>query len=523
MGADAERPLRHLPLAVRGVRPAGAGMHGGRLPRHRLAQLFSGGVRAAGADVFRPLLPGRFLPRLPPHRDDARGRARNPGGGVEGAGQEFHLGRVLFQAVKGGGGAAAGELSVDLLENHPIQVFSDISDSGFKAGGTRHTMKILMNHLPKCAGNAVAQHFKTLFGESAIYEVRTNGGLDAVPDLTPYRFVFGHLPFRWEEKLGQGYERFSIMRDPVDRVLSAYFFFAQLKEANSPVVAGVEMMSLEEYVTSSDPRIKATTCNEQARQLLGLEGPGPQDPQEAIDFVAKRTHLLDRFFSVGVYERLQESLDVVSWHLHLPRLRSGIIANRTHRNWKEQRFGADILEAIRVRNLIDLELYRIVSDRFNVDSSMVFENMLSKHYFENFGEKFSFPYVVDMAQPVAGSGWYGVQTDARGPYRWMGGRDGASIYFPVQGGGPITVTVHLNQIIPVVKREEVSVYLNGTKIPCVFQPGEGGKIVLVARAESVPYREGHVVTLYTKTWRQPNPQDGRTLALAVAKIELTRG
>jgi len=382
-------------------------------------------------------------------------------------------------------------------------------------------MKILMNHIPKCAGNAVALHFKALLGAAATYEIRTNGGIDAVPDLAPYDFVFGHLPMRWEDQMGVGRQRFSLMRDPVDRVLSAYFFYLQLKQDNSAVVADVPVMTLEEYVTSEDPLIKATTCNEQARHLLGLEGIGTRDPREAVAYVAERAPVLERFFMVGVHERLQDSLDVISWHLGLPRLSAGLVDNPTHRKWKQERFDPATLDLIRDRNLIDLELYRIVGERFARQRGMMMDDLLVRHYFDTHEVQPQLPCVVPMDQPVTGSGWYGVQTDAPVPYRWMGGGAGASLYFPVAAGGALTVRVHMTQILPAVDRNGITIFLDGRKLRTQLQPGPDG-LVLVGLAENVVNRKGHVLTLRTTTWREPTLNDGRTLAMAVTRVELSR-
>ena len=385
-------------------------------------------------------------------------------------------------------------------------------------------MKLLMNHLPKCAGNAIAQHFITLFGEDKVFEVRpTAGGLAAVPNLDDYSFIFGHLPKAWDEKLGAGRQRFSLMRDPVDRVLSAYFFYLQLKEANSPIVAEAPMMTLQEYVASENPRQKMTTCNEQSRQLLGLGGPDDDNPEEAAKYVAERAHVLDRFVCVGIYERLQESLDVVSWKLKLPRLRSGVVANRTHRNWHGTAFDESVIESIRARNRVDIELYRLVSERFARQASFMQEEMLSARYFQSRDNVGELPFTVDFAGPVTGSGWYTPEAGPQGAYRWMGGRDGASVYLPVACNGALTVRVRLTQILNVVERSGITAFLDGKPLACNIETSDEGGIVLIGDIKDAPHRIGHVLTLFTRTWRSPTPDDGRTLALAVNSVELRRG
>jgi hypothetical protein len=381
-------------------------------------------------------------------------------------------------------------------------------------------MNVLMNHIPKCAGNAVARQFEALLGVERTYEIRTQGGIEAVPDLAPYAFVFGHLPFDWDEKLGVGRQRFTLMRNPLTRVLSAYFFFDQLQRSGSSVVANYPSMTLEAFVTSDDPQIMATTCNEQARHVLGLEEPGTREPAEAAAFVAGRMAMLERFFSIGLYERLQDSLDAVCWHLRLPRMRAGLVENRTHRNWKLDEIPPAVIEAIRERNLIDLELYRVVSARFEQARAMMMEDLLSDRYFGTVPAQPTLPCVVEMGGAVTGSGWYGAEADERGQFRWMGGPDGASLYFNAAGGGDILVTLSLLHMAPNVGVEDVSLYLDGQRLNVTLNPGEEGRCTLVGRAVGVFLRKGHVLTLSTRTWREPTEDDGRLLALGVERAVL---
>ena len=329
-----------------------------------------------------------------------------------------------------------------------------------------------MNHLPKCAGNAVAEHFKILFGEDRVHEVRPGEvKLEELPNLDGFSLVYGHLPMQYEEGLGRDRLRFSVMRDPIDRVLSAYFFYIQLKDANSPVVAEVDRLTLEQYVTSDDPRIQRTTCNEQARQLLGLHGPGTRDANEAAQLVAAKLQLLDRFFTIGIYERFQVSLDILSWKLRLPRFRAGVLVNRTQRNWHGQQFSDDLLEEIRVRNQVDIALYKVVSERFQLQSSEMMEDLISQRYFARCAPSAEKVVTVDFGGPVVGSGWYKTERSAHGPFRWMGGgKDGGTIYFPGRVGGSIKVRLYLIRLAAGVGREDITLFLDGRPMEWQFEP-----------------------------------------------------
>jgi hypothetical protein len=381
-------------------------------------------------------------------------------------------------------------------------------------------MKLLMNHLPKCAGNAIALQFRVMFGSDQVFEIRhpVRERLSAT-DLSKYAFVYGHLGMSLEQRLGAGRQRFSLMRAPIDRVLSAYFFFLQLKKANSPIVANVGEKTLEEYVTSEDHDICRTTWNEQSRQLLGLPDRGPTDPGLAKNFVIERLHLLDRFLVIGVYERFQLSLDVISWLLALPRMRGEVTANRTHADWHSLEISERVLEAVRVRNQVDLALYEYVTTRFETLCKRMMDSLVSYHYFSNLPERRGGFQVIEFSGPVPGSGWYQEETGDGIAFRWMG-KGGASIYFTGYCGGTLRVRLHIKNIFPAVRQDRIVIELDGRKLVHRLVRARVGGRVLLARSPRTELRKGHVLTIRTSTWRAPMRNDDRTLALAVSRAEL---
>lgn len=378
-----------------------------------------------------------------------------------------------------------------------------------------------MNHLPKCAGNSVAHHFKVILGSDRVREIRPAVDRDVKPhDLSQFVFVYGHLSLPLEEQIGVGRHRFSLMRDPVDRVLSAYFFFMQLKAANSPLVANARSMDLEEYVTSDEPNICRTTCNEQSRQLLGLQGLGPTEPAEANKIVANRLHLLDRFLAVGIYEQLQLSLDLISWTLAIPRMRAGVVVNRTHRRWQSQRFSEGVLEAIKVRNQVDLALYALVADRFEAAVDRMSEEFVSRNYFDSRPAATSrYTQTIDLGGPIPGSGWHLPETAEGGSFRWMGGKLGASVYLDGRCGGTARIRFFLAHVHPAAAGADIVIRLDGVQMRHRILRSRSRTLIVAIRQE-LPMRNGHVLTISTTKWRPPIPEDGRELALGVSRIEV---
>ena len=86
--------------------------------------------------------------------------------------------------------------------------------------------RIIFLHLPKTAGQSVHAYLERLFGKETVAPVRINSQLAAltVAEIHRYRVYSGHLDWTLLDCLPRPRFTFSIFRDPLDRVLSFYFY-----------------------------------------------------------------------------------------------------------------------------------------------------------------------------------------------------------------------------------------------------------------------------------------------------------
>jgi hypothetical protein len=167
-------------------------------------------------------------------------------------------------------------------------------------------------------------------------------------------------------------------------------------------------------------------------------------------------------------------------------------------------------------------LYKVVSERFQLQSSEMMEDLISQRYFARCAPSTEKVVTVDFGGPVVGSGWYKTERSAHGPFRWMGGgKDGGTIYFPGRVGGSIKVRLYLIRLAAGVGREDITLFLDGRPMEWQFEPTQTPAGMITARIPDVEERDGHVLSIFTRTWSPPSPQDGRPLALSVSKAELS--
>lgn len=128
--------------------------------------------------------------------------------------------------------------------------------------------RIIFLHLPKTAGQSVHAALVKGFGEDAICPARVNDQLAAmtIDELNRYRVFSGHLDWSMLDCLEGPKYVFTILREPLDRLLSFYFFLRkeaaalQPRDMDLPSNQGMKAvltLSAHEYFTGGPPHIRA--------------------------------------------------------------------------------------------------------------------------------------------------------------------------------------------------------------------------------------------------------------------------
>ncbi len=231
--------------------------------------------------------------------------------------------------------------------------------------------KIVHLHIPKTAGTAFRSAFqKATDGKLRIfphYDERKYAGID------PSRFDFfsGHFGFETATKLGG--EIITVLRNPIDRFISVYYFWRQLYEngiERNPKTILAHKFSLSEFVKIRDePFVIEALYNTMTWQIAHgtslahrrkLREVGKTD----ADVFELALGNLATFSLVGVQERLEVFESAMVRRFSIPlRIRK---INVTEARPAAEDIGAATISAIRDWSLLDLRLYehvyKLVSD-----------------------------------------------------------------------------------------------------------------------------------------------------------------
>jgi hypothetical protein len=190
----------------------------------------------------------------------------------------------------------------------------------------------LFLHIQKTAGTtiteAVRRHYRRDIVSHGDYLKRDTASLQKT------LFISGHFGFEYSRQFLDGRYFFTFLRDPVERVLSLYYFSRTRDPAEYPIYRAAHELDLAGYLRAGFDRedLKAYLWNQQAWQLAC----GWNDPQQRhiTDFTDEqileraKAHLLE-FHYIGFADSFAVDAKAILANLNVPAPESLAPANVT--------------------------------------------------------------------------------------------------------------------------------------------------------------------------------------------------
>jgi hypothetical protein len=225
---------------------------------------------------------------------------------------------------------------------------------------------VLFLHVPKAGGSTLGEY---VYNQCRAPASRGDGLLDAGVAYLDYGFikepelavpgrvksllgrrdlraVIGHFWFGLHEHVARPSTYVTLLRDPVERVVSLYYY-AKLQE----------MTSLEEFART--PPFKEVD-NDQTRRIAGVNPPVGGCTRATLD--AARENLRRHFAVVGTTERMEETLALLNLKLGWSRDVVSYPRNVNAARPASASLTPEAAEAVRDRNELDYELWRFASE-----------------------------------------------------------------------------------------------------------------------------------------------------------------
>lgn len=216
----------------------------------------------------------------------------------------------------------------------------------------KYAQPVVILHIPKTAGTSLRRLIQEncnpedifyIYGEDSQFTTLRDFRKLTQEEKSAYKIFMGHIHFNPNLFAGLQPTFITMLRDPVDRVLSYYHHVMQRKEWQG------NNISLLKYIeTSGDGQIS----NLQTRMLNGY----PKHPVDEKQLETAMKNLENNFQIVGTTEKFEEVAEAIceffGWE-HKAIFRENVSEDRI----RKEHYSEYEIEKIREINRFDLELY----------------------------------------------------------------------------------------------------------------------------------------------------------------------
>jgi len=220
-------------------------------------------------------------------------------------------------------------------------------------------------HTQKTAGTtmteAVRLHYRNDMVSHGDYLKRDTASLKKTT------FISGHFGFEYSRQFMDGRYSFTFLRDPVERILSLYYFSRTRNPAEYPIYRAAHELDLAGYLRAGFDRedIKTYLWNQQAWQLAcGWNDPQQRQISNFTDeqiLEGAKAHLTE-FHYIGFAESFAADSKAILANLNVPARESLVPANVTPRRPHRNDLPAATIRLAEDLTCLDAALYEHATD-----------------------------------------------------------------------------------------------------------------------------------------------------------------
>lgn len=234
---------------------------------------------------------------------------------------------------------------------------------------------VIFLHIPKTAGTTLRHIIQSQFQPNNVFEFyhlrtqppKVRKGIEKYNNFSEaqkrsIRFVSGHVGFGLHEFLQRPCSYITVLRDPVERVVSYYYFL--LRTQNSIV----ENKTLEDFIQTYGGVHNSMSCYlsgltlKSQLQYPNIEIKSAQFDQETLE--TAKNNLKKHFKVVGFVERFDETCillkKILGWNISPFYVRKN---TSKHQSWTQD-LSKDTLNLIKKFNALDIQLYEYAQEMF---------------------------------------------------------------------------------------------------------------------------------------------------------------
>jgi hypothetical protein len=396
-------------------------------------------------------------------------------------------------------------------------------DRGFRLpfGPDRPLMYV---HIPKCGGTSVNVLLGRIFPAEQgvrLLEHHPRRLANNTAGLGWHPCYCGHVVYRFRDLLPARTAVITFLRDPVDRAISAFYFFRSLgraKLAEEQTTPGLDRcceLSLDEFLEAEPLAARVNLGNIQTWMFSQPEmyHVSRWRPLTRADLDEARRNL-ERVAFVGVSDRFEESIRLLCRMCDWPLPDTVPHENRTPVRPAKEEVSPKARAALEELTTLDADLYRLGTDLF----ADALRDVPLPHVPPA-------PSRIDLTfeGPIPGSGWFDREPRPGGYFCWTG--RAAWLEVRLAGSGELALAVEVQGAVDPAQIDGLTASVNGRPVP-MFRSQVGAVHRFLGRAPTEPVANGRyrVEFRVPRTVRpcdvMPGSTDNRELGVAVSRVEL---
>lgn len=227
--------------------------------------------------------------------------------------------------------------------------------------------KFLFDHIYKAAGTSLERVFVERYGQANV-----TFGLNEPLDLALRRHanktvITGHFSIMPGQRLPADRYALTLLRHPVDRALSHYYFCRNHvpRRGGNAAVELSKTLSLEEYVYSDAPEVSTLLRDDQTNHFLPLGWDGSSELTADQKFEAAKA-ALEQYDLVGGFEEFEDFVHVLTIDAAIPPVRDIPKLNVTNGRVDFAAVAPEVRRRLEELNQLDLALYECALRLFRI-------------------------------------------------------------------------------------------------------------------------------------------------------------